>query len=298
MLGSAQATFAASPGFSGKGGQTCTACHHPYSPTNDDAKAILEGVPDAWSLGKTYEFTVRVQGGPPAMPAPQPQGGFDLASDGGSFALHQEDADKLRVVGTQEATYRPAGTLQREWHVQWNAPTLAQRPGPVRFWLAVLAANGNHVVALNRSDQGETLDSTASLTATSGPDAAALQAWLDLPLRSPTAALRQEGDLLTIEGSHADGNATRVAWSLDGGAWQRRDTGPQWSLRLDGLAAGPHQLAYRSEGADRHSADAVLAFRIDGGRATPVLPSQSAAAPTLLLPLMALLAFAMRWRTL
>lgn len=289
-IGSAQGTFAASPGFSGRGGQTCVACHHPYSPTNDDAKAILVGLPAAWSLGQTYALTIRVTGGPPALPAPQPQGGFDLASDGGAFSLHAEDAGKLRTFGPFEVTYDPAGTMQREWRVLWSAPTLAQRPATVGFWLAVLAANGNHVVATNTTDQGETFDSTNALTAQVPPDAAALDAWKALPLAPPAAALRQEGAAVLVEGRHADGNATRTSWRLDGGPWMERATGPQWTLRLEGLAAGQHRLDYRSGDGERRSADQALGFRIDSGKATPVALSKPApgASFLLLLPSIAL----------
>ncbi|MEA3203219.1 MAG: hypothetical protein QOI63_894 [Thermoplasmata archaeon] len=295
-VGSAQGTFAASPGFSGRGGQTCVACHHPYSPTNDDAKAVLEGLPAAWSLGQTYALTVRVTGGPPAMPAPQPQGGFDLASDGGSFSLRAEDAGKLRTYGPFEVTYRPEGTLQREWHVLWSAPTLAQRPAPVGVWLAVLAANGNHVVATNTTDQGETLDSTNAIHFQVQPDAAELAAWKALPLAAPTAALQQEAGAVHVEGRHADANATRVAWRLDGGAWQERATGPQWTLRLEGVGPGPHRLDYRSGDGERSSADQTLAFRVDGGRATPVAPGKAAPAAPLALILFLTLALAARRR--
>jgi len=224
----AQGTFAASPGFSGKAGQTCTACHHPASPTNDDAKAILTGLPTDWDLNQTYALIIKMTGGPPAMPSPQPQGGFDIASDGGSFSLRQEDGSKLRTVGSppQEVTYRPDGTYQREWQVQWSSPTLAQRPAPATFWLAVLAANGNHVVATNTTDQGETLDSSDHLSIVVPPSPAALKAWAALPLLPPTATLAIDDakpDSATVQGRHADANATQVAWSLDGGAWQQRD---------------------------------------------------------------------------
>ncbi|MCA1811801.1 MAG: hypothetical protein LC623_07320 [Halobacteriales archaeon] len=288
-VGSAQGTFAASPGFSGRGGQTCTACHSPHSPTHNDAEAVLEGLPVAWRPGETYTLTIRVTGGPPAMPAPQPQGGFDLASDGGAFAVREEDAGKLRAVGPLEVTYRPAGTLQREWQVLWTAPTLAQRPAQVGVWLAVLAANGNHVVAANASDQGETLDSSAALQAQVPPHPAALEAWRAIPLAPPAAALRQDGGLLVVEGRHADGNATHVAWRLDGGPWASRPTGPQWTLRLEGLAAGSHRLDYRSQDDERRSPDQALAFRVGGGQATEVPathPAASSPFPLTLLPLL------------
>ena len=292
-----EGTFAASPGFSGRGGQTCVACHHPASPTNDDAKAFLAGLPAAWSLRANYTLTIRVTGGPPAMPAPQPQGGFDLAADGGTLSIFPADDAKLRTFGPLEVSYRPAGTMQREWRVQWTAPGLAQRPAPATFWLAVLAANGNHVVATNTTDQGETLDSADHLRITIQPEPAAVDAWRVLPLVPPTVSLRQDGGLVLVEGVHHDGNATRVAWRADGGAWSQRLTGPQWTLRFAGLSAGAHHIDFRSEGDERSSPDQALDLRIEGGQASIVTPlAHGSAAPSasLLLILLPLAAFIRR----
>jgi hypothetical protein len=292
--GEAQAHFADSAGFSGKaGGQTCTACHNPPSPIHNDAKAVLEGLPGAWRLGATYNLTVRVEGGPPALPAPQAQGGFDIASDGGGFQVPAGKEALLRPVGEQELTYRPDGTHQREWRFAWQAPDLRQRPAAVHVWLAVLSANGNHVVATNTSDQGETLDAAASLTASIPADPSALAAWKDLPLQAPRAEVRFEDGAAFITGSHRDGNATRLRWRLDGQPWSLRETGPTWGIRLLGLPPGDHLFEYRSEGSDRESADQALPFRLTGGQATqlPVAPSHAAPLPSLLLavPLLAAL---------
>src|SRR5436853_5440481 len=67
----AQANFAASPGFSGRNGATCLACHTVAPVGHVDATAVLQGLPAGWEVGKTYTLTIRVEGGPTAMPAPQ-----------------------------------------------------------------------------------------------------------------------------------------------------------------------------------------------------------------------------------
>jgi hypothetical protein len=152
----------------------------------------------------------------------------------------------------------------REWQVDWTAPSLATKPTERKAWLAVLSANGNHVIATNASDGGERFDAAANLTATFPPSPAAVAAWRALPLLAPTATATATEEAVQVEGRHADGNATGVVWRLDGGAWERRDTGQDWRIRFEGLAAGGHRLEYRSEGNDRASPDQSLGFTVPG----------------------------------
>jgi len=140
----------------------------------------------------------------------------------------------------------------------------------------VLSANGNHVVATNTSDGGERFDSAANLTTSFPASQAAVDAWRALPLLAPLANANATEEAVEVEGRHADGNATHVWWSLDGGAWERRETGGEWRIRFEGLDAGRHEMAYRSEGQDRRSPDQTLAFTVPGfvvdlpgGRDTP-----------------------------
>ncbi len=244
--GQASGTFADSAGFSGRNGFTCVSCHQPPSPTND-ALAHLDGLPTAWDLGVSYDLTIRVTGGPPGMPAPQPQGGFDLAVSSGRLS---GDPQLLRTPSHDEITYRPAGTMQREWHVTWQAPNLAVQPTAIHFWLAVLAANGNHVVATNTSDSGETLDAAAALQVDVPPSAATVAAWQGLPLRAPSATPLLQATWI-VDGEQRDLNATGIGLRLDGGSWISRDAGSQWRVLIPDSAS--HVLEVRSEGAGRES---------------------------------------------
>lgn len=287
----AAANFAASPGFSGRAGVTCLACHTVAPVGHVEAEARLDGLPAAWDPGQAYPLAIAVLGGPQAMPAPAPQGGFDLDVGAGRLALPAGTEDKLRLVGDHEATYRPAGTLQREWSVEWVAPGLESYPAPVPMWLAVVSANGNHVVATNTSDGGERFDSVAALQVSVPPSAAALAAWRALPLAAPEAnATRGDDGAWTLDGRHLDGNASRLLWSLDGGPWQAKDTAASWRLAL-GPFTGDHRVALRSEGLERSSPDVVLALpapglldKVPGGKSVPLPP----ALPLLALALAAL----------
>jgi hypothetical protein len=193
---------------------------------------------------------IRVTGGPDPLPPPQAQGGFGLATSAGVLrgAL---DESLFHQVEPTEITYSAAGTQMREWSVEWAAPGLETRPEPVRFWLAVLAANGNHIIALGRADGGETLDSAAHLETAVPPSPAALEAWRALPLRAPRAELTALPDgSWAILGSHEDANATHLAYRLDGGPWRSRETAPSWRLAVPSGAA---VVEYRSEGLERES---------------------------------------------
>lgn len=277
------ANFAAAPGFSGRAGVTCIACHTKAPALHTAATAVLEGLPEAWDVGATYRLTIRVEGGPQAMPAPAPQGGFDLDVGAGHLQLVEGTQSQLRLVGTQEVTYLPAGTLMREWQVDWVAPGLEVRPTDIPVWLAVLAANGNHVVATNVSDGGERFDATASLQASVPPSSAAIEAWKALPLAAPQAnATRGSNGAWELDGRHLDENATRLLWRLDDGPWQARDTATSWRLQLTGLD-GDHTVRLRSEGSDRTSSEITIALTSPG-----LLPSFEKGTPLpALLPLLA-----------
>lgn len=234
-----QGNFADAAGFSGRAGLTCTACHQPPHP--EPAQAHLVGLPEAWDLDARYVLDISVTGGPPALPAPQPQGGFDIASTAGRMdtAGHPD----LRQSGASEITYRPEATLRRAWQVGWTAPGLETRPEPITFYLAVVAANGNHVVATNRSDLGETFDASAALHVVVPPSAEAQARWAELPLATPEAFRQGEH----IQGRHTDPLASHVAYRVGDGPVVRKATGPSWFI------ATSEGVTLWSEGAGRAS---------------------------------------------
>jgi hypothetical protein len=219
------ANFAAVDGFSGRTGFDCTSCHN--QPIQDDAIAILEGLPGAWNYGVSYTLTVRVEGGPIANPI-GPQGGFEMDSNGGTFAIPAEFDGLLRLTD-DGATYLPDGTFMREWNVIWNAPSLSQQPFDVSFWLAAVSANGNHDARTNTSVQGEFGDSVATLQLTIPASTAAVESWAAIPLTAPTTS--RAGGLIT--GDHTDKNATGIRYSIAGGDWIERATGQSWRIETD-----------------------------------------------------------------
>lgn len=260
----AEANFNAVTGFSGRQGFTCSSCHNipDRGPLGDEeiypepATVHLSGLPDAWNAQETYRLDIRVTGGPPALPSPAPQGGFEIEANAGTFRAPDDMLELVDVYTPGAVTYTAAGALVREWAVEWTAPDLETQPEAVTFWLAGMSANGNHVVAAGQGDGGELGDSVDNLTATVQPSPEAMDEWLAVRLLSPVVGGVSPADPftpITLEGTHQDERATHVGYRIDEGNWGRVATERQWSLQLDGLAPGDHEVWIRSESADRES---------------------------------------------
>lgn len=267
-----QADFAAATGFSGRYGFTCVSCHIEPPDAVPPATLDVTGIPTEWSPGSAYEVTITVDAGPPPMPAPAPQGGFEIDTDVGRFTIPDSMDGLLRQNAPNMMTYTPEGTLRRTWQVTWHAPTAQEStgiPGTATFWIAAVAANGNHNAELNVSALGETGDRVRALVVQSLPAQDALDAWYALPLLAPVPAVAHvtadDGEQVAIDGRHGDANATHLEWRIDGGAWQSRATQQEWRLVLTDLEPGEHQLSIRSAGAGRVSTDADVTVVVEGG---------------------------------
>ncbi len=242
-----EATFASSVGFSGRNAD-CTVCHAPAAPA---ATASLDGVPEAWWPGETYPLSARVSGGPLALPNPAPQGGFELEVEAGTLRGGQDMAGLLRFPDATVATYEPAGTLRRDWNLVWTAPEAHEPPAPVRLWLAVMAANGNHVMATNTSDGGEQGDAVATMQIIVPPAPDVVTAWEALPLQAPVIDRMETTSAgVRILGHHSDDNATHIGLRVAGGPWRSSPASGDWRVLVDG---DPALVELRSEGTGRIS---------------------------------------------
>lgn len=284
----AMGDFNAATGFSGRHGFTCTSCHNvpDMGPAGDEqiydppAEVTLTGLPEEWELRQDYELTITVTGGPPALPSPAPQGGFEVEADGGRFLYADGMQDFTHVYADDEkaVTYTEEGTQMREWKVLWRAPDLPPAPNaeirfpdqwdPLRsaptditFWVAAMAANGNHL-RMGVGDGGEFGDSVDNITVTIPPSQAAVDAWQEYRLLPawPDADLDNEPlevdafAPFTITGKQLDEDATHVAYSLDGGPWERKAATSTWTIPFgNGLTPGDHSLLIRAESEDRVS---------------------------------------------
>lgn len=261
----ADARFAASNGFSGRN-LDCTSCHVPGAAPA--ATARLEGLPEQWRPDETYALQIGVEGGPRALPSPQPQGGFELEVREGVMAAGPGMDGLLRFPSPTSATYLPEGTLRRDWALAWTAPSATVPPVPIDVWLAVVSANGNHVIATNTTDGGETGDAVATLHVVVPPDPDVVAAWQALPLSPPIIdriVETQQG--FRVEGHHSDGNATHLGFYTPAFGWDNTTAAPEWSIITD--ERGLEQLQVRSEGFGRLS-DAVDARPAQQGTPSPL----------------------------
>ncbi len=289
MASVAQGNFNAAVGFSGQQGFTCTSCHNvpDRGPLGDEqlydppAQVTVEGLPDSWDVGTTYTVTVTVTGGPPAAPSPAPQGGFEITSSHGAFALTEGMEDFTHVYDADQrgVTYTVEGTQMRQWQVDWSLTTMEERPGDVTFWVAAMSANGNHVVATNRSDGGEFGDSVDNVTLVVPPSQDAVDAWEAMLLSAPEVDSLDElveGEAFTVRGRHSDPLATHIAYRLNDADWETRPApAAKWNLEFTGgLAAGNHTLWIRSESLERQSDPVLVNLDVasldDDAKSTPV----------------------------
>lgn len=291
----ATANFNAATGSSGKDGFTCTSCHNvpDRGPAGQEeiydepAKVSLDGLPVHWNLGQQYLLTITVTGGPPAAPEPAPQGGFEIESNLGWFSVPAGMESLIEVYDLEKmgVTYTAEGTLVREWQLSWQAPTLpadanniggpalARAPEPVTFWVAGMAANGNHIVAAGQSDGGELGDSVDNMKISVLPSQNARDEWYNQELLPPLV----DGETLadryvsafqgfTIKGAHFDDEASILNFQLDGGEWTRQATiGANWILDFSGgLDSGEHTLSLQSEAEDgRVSATSKVIIHVE-----------------------------------
>lgn len=243
-----EGTFASSTGFSGRN-VDCTICHAPAAP---DATAHLVGAPATWRPGETYPLEASVTGGPTPLPGPQPKGGFELEAEAGTLGPGPGMQGLLRFPEPTTATYEPEGTLRREWALAWTAPAIHEPPADVTLWLAVMAANGNHIIATNTSDGGEQGDAVATLAITVPPAPDVVEAWQALPLGRPVIdRLEQVGDKVRILGHHGDANATHLSYRVAAGPWREQAAAPDFALLV---AGDPSLVELRSAGHGRVSA--------------------------------------------
>ena len=124
-----------SHGMEGYSTEGCS-CHG--GTNNNGAAVVVEGLPEAYTPGLTYELDVVLDGGPAAA-ASGHQGGFNLAASAGAFT--SLDAT-TRLTENGELTHDHPGADQRSWTVAWTAPQSAS--GTVDFTVAGNVVDGDH----------------------------------------------------------------------------------------------------------------------------------------------------------
>ncbi|MCH1539917.1 MAG: hypothetical protein L7S56_00555 [Candidatus Poseidonia sp.] len=141
----------------------CT-CHGGGAPSTEVVVSI-SGVPRAYNLSETYEFTVSLQ---------------HASNEIGGFVLYDYNSGTLTAgEGSQQVEEEPGAVSQsapgNDWVVSWTAP--AENIGPVDFQLVGNAVNGNEVF-----DEGDKWNILSFII--SEPGSAAIVSEEDISLRT------------------------------------------------------------------------------------------------------------------
>jgi len=83
---------------------------------SSDATVTMEGLPDNWELGETYDLFINLTG--PESTGIN-EGGFNLQVSSGTLS---SQLDTVQIEDDQ-ATHTTKGNDQRSWVIQWTAPS-------------------------------------------------------------------------------------------------------------------------------------------------------------------------------
>ncbi len=137
LLGSTGPGAAFSGGAPSGTAQSGCTCH--ASQASSGVTVAVAGFPAAYEANVTYDLTLTINGGPPALPGGANQGGFAIQASFGTFAP-KNDRAKTMDDGAG-LTHTGAGATARTWAFQWTAPAAAATF--VEFHWAGNAVNGN-----------------------------------------------------------------------------------------------------------------------------------------------------------
>lgn len=138
-------------------GSTTSGCSC-HSDSSGEAEVSLSGIPSIYVPGKTYRLTVILAGQPEPSESGH-RGGFNLKATSGKLTvpfgaddvLITKKGEPRHSMGggqsdtwatTGEATHTHSGANQREWNVNWKAPSPGE--GDVRFNIAGNIVDGDH----------------------------------------------------------------------------------------------------------------------------------------------------------
>ncbi|BES81447.1 choice-of-anchor V domain-containing protein [Pyrodictium abyssi] len=117
----------------------CVQCH--VGADKNPAELVIEGLPEKYGPGKTYKITVKITKGPDCSGGVA-CGGFAVQVNAGELVVTDEKNTFISTTPTGEKllTHTKDGSMLREWTFEWKAP---DKPEPVTFKIAVIAANGD-----------------------------------------------------------------------------------------------------------------------------------------------------------
>jgi len=120
---------------------------------SSDAEVTMEGLPDNWEIGETYDLFINLTG--PESTGIN-DGGFNLQVSSGTLSSQLNDVQ----IEDDQATHTSEGNDQRSWVVQWTAPS---KDDSTTFNLLANAVNGD-----GSAGQGDHWVKTVSIVSSNG----------------------------------------------------------------------------------------------------------------------------------
>ena len=122
----------------GREGSSESGCSRHGAAAGENGAAVqIQGIPEQYTAGESYELTITLEGGPAADTA-RHQGGFNLKAS--VCKLAPLDTTTW-VTETGELTHDHSGANQREWTVKWTAPLSDEN---ATFTIAGNIVDGDH----------------------------------------------------------------------------------------------------------------------------------------------------------
>jgi|GEM_PF-3891625 len=253
--------------LSGYTGSSTTGCNCHGSSASSGVTVTITGQPAEYTPLMKYSFTIKVAGGP--SPGSVSQGGFDLGATGG-FLTVPSGSTAVQISGG-EATHTETGAKQRQWVVDWTAPS--QGTGPVTFNIIGLSTNGDG------SQSGDQWNS-ASYTVAEKLTADTINPTISIASPTEGQQFSQGTTQVQVSGTASDNvGVSSVEVSKDGINWQPATGTTSWTASLT-VATGATALQARATDAASNIGVAKVNFTVKAPPADNQPPTISISQPT------------------
>jgi hypothetical protein len=252
---------------SGYTGSSTTGCNCHSSSASSGVSVIITGQPAEYTPMTKYPLTIQVTGGP--SPSGVSQGGFDLGATGGFFSV-PSGSTAVQVSGG-EATHTKSGSKQRQWLVDWTAPT--QGTGPVTLNVIGMSTNGDGSESGDQWNKASYAVPERSAADTVNPT---------ISISAPTEGQQfPEGTTqVQVSGTASDNvGVTTVEVSKDGTNWQSATGTTSWTATVT-VTTGAIALQARAKDAANNLGTARVNFSVKAPPADTQPPTITIAQPT------------------
>lgn len=133
----------------GFGEQTCHTCHFDYPVNYKEGKLSVEGVPEKYSAGTTYQFQIAVERPDLGNAGFQLSARFPDGTQAGTFKkpsdrveITRNDSTDIQYVQHSAIGTDNDGPGKIQWTIEWTAPK-SQHQNKLLIHIAANAANGD-----------------------------------------------------------------------------------------------------------------------------------------------------------